>query len=81
MKMREISSEEVEQQALIDYVYQICMRDGTTEYSIPILFSPAMQAYTPLASGSISTPNFPVPLSIFYGEDDWVLNTDEDSGL
>jgi len=42
MKMRDISSQEVEQQALIDYVYQTSMREGTTEYSIPILFTPAM---------------------------------------
>ena len=56
------------------------MREGTTEYVIPLLFTPAMQAYKPLGAGKLSTTDYPVPFSIFYGQDDWVLNVDEDSG-
>ena len=74
-----ISGEE-EKQALIKYFYQVSMRQGTTEYAIHGLFTPALQAHLPLGSSErLGSRDSPVPVSFFYGDDDWMLKAEEDA--
>ena len=61
-------------------MYQILMRKGTTEYAIHLMFNPTLTAHLPLGSPEkLGRPDFPVPISFFYGDEDWVLNVDEDA--
>ena len=56
------------------------MRPGTTEYSLQVMFDPALQAYHPLGTDQkLASPNFPVPISFIYGEEDWMLQVDDDA--
>ena len=49
------------------------MRDGTTEMAIMVLFNPLLRAHLPLGTeDKLASPTFPIPISIFYGDDDWV---------
>ena len=62
-------------------MYQIYMRKGTTEYAIHINFSQSYQAYLPLgAEDKLGSDSFPIPISIIYGDKDWMLNTEDDAG-
>ena len=63
-----------EKQAIIDYMYQIVMREGTTEYAIHIMFNPGLQAHLPLgARDKLGSPEFPIPISFIYGDSDWTV--------
>lgn len=74
-----LESEE-EKQAIADFFYQIIMRRGTTEYAILIMFNPTLTAHLPLGTpDKLGNPDFPVPISFFYGDEDWVANVDEDA--
>lgn len=58
---------------------QIFMREGTTEYAPMINFTVTLQAYLPLGTpNKVGSPDFPLPLSFIYGEDDWVHHLEED---
>jgi hypothetical protein len=58
------------------------MREGTTEYAIQVMFTPGLMAYEPLgADDKLGCPNFPIPVSFFYGDKDWVPEVDEDAAL
>ena len=49
------------------------MREGTTEYAIQVMFTPGLMAYEALgADDKLGCPNFPIPVSFFYGDKDWV---------
>lgn len=64
---------EEERKAMVDYAYQILMRPGTSEYSIQVMFNPAIFAYLPLGTtDKLASPTFPVPISFYYGRMDWV---------
>jgi pimeloyl-ACP methyl ester carboxylesterase len=64
-----------------DYMYQIIMRAGVTEYAIHLMFNADLHAHLPLAaSDKLGSPTFPVPVSFFYGDSDWVLFVEEDAG-
>lgn len=67
-----------QRQALIDYMYQIFLREGTTEYALMINFELGMQAKIPLSNADkLGSPDFPLPFSFIYGDDDWVPLTDD----
>ena len=49
------------------------MRDGSTEYAIFICFELGMFAVNPLETEDrLGNPDFPVPVSFFYGDIDWM---------
>ena len=60
--------------ALIEYLYQIQMRQGTTEYALFLQFDSNLHALKPLAAdnrlGGLET--IPFPISIVFGENDWM---------
>ena len=69
-----------EQRAISDYMYHILMRPGTTEYGIHTMFQPTLQSHLPLgAHDKLGSKAFPIPVSFFYGDEDWVKNVDEDA--
>ena len=79
-KQGESTSEE-EKQSISDYMYQTMMRSGTTEQAIFLLFNPDLHAFLPLGHESkLGSQDFSVPVSFFYGENDWVLFVEEDAG-
>ena len=62
-------------------MYQIIMRNGTTEYAIHLMFNANLHAHLPLgAKDKLGSPNFPIPVSFYYGDDDWVKFVDEEWG-
>ena len=59
-------------------MYQIMMRDGTTEYGIINMFNGDLQAYLPLGGpDKLASPSFPLPISFIYGAQDWMLDMEE----
>ena len=55
------------------------MRESTTECALMVLFDCALQAKLPLSNkDKLGNPNFPLPFTIIYGENDWVLRIDDD---
>ena len=57
------------------------MRNGTTEFAIMICFD--LGFYPKLSLGHpdrLASPNFPIPISFVYGDQDWVRVVDEDAG-
>lgn len=57
-----------EKQALMDFMYQIVMQQGTTEYAIMTLFTPGLQAHAPLGSDKyLKNQNLQFPVSFYYG--------------
>jgi len=57
-----------EKQALMDFMYQIVMQQGTTEYAIMTLFTPGLQAHQPLGSDKfLGNPELAFPVSFYYG--------------
>ena len=49
------------------------MRDGTSEYALLVCFTNGIQAHLPLGTEEkLASPDFPVPLSVIIGENDWV---------
>jgi hypothetical protein len=43
-----------------------------------VLFDCALQARLPLSDKErLGNPNFPIPFSIIYGDNDWVLRIDD----
>lgn len=78
MKRRMADLPEEEFNTMLDYMHQIFMRDGSTEYAIFICFTMGMWAINPLESEiRLSNPGFNLPMSFFYGDRDWM---DEDAG-
>jgi hypothetical protein len=64
---------------LVDYMYQISMREGTTEYAPMINFSLTLKAHLPLGiKEKLMNPDFPLPITFIYGDNDWVLFIEED---
>ena len=58
---------------ITDYLYQVYMRDGTTEYSPMVHLTPQLKAYIPLGtSDKLLSNTFPLPVSFIYGSYDWV---------
>ena len=57
------------------------MRPGTTEHALMICFAPSILAHEPLGTKKrLLNPNFPVPISIVFGDDDWIKDVEEDAG-
>jgi len=54
-------------------MFQIFMRNGSTEYAIFICFELGMFAVNPLEHETrLGNPEFPVPVSFYYGDIDWM---------
>jgi hypothetical protein len=63
-------------------MFHIMMRTGgTTECAIHLMFTEDLLAHLPLGVPSkLGSESFPVPVSFFYGENDWVLFVEKDAG-
>jgi len=58
---------------MLNYMHQIFMRDGSSEYAIFICFEIGMYAKNPLeAESRLANPDLPIPISFFYGSHDWM---------
>lgn len=58
---------------MLDYMHQILMREGSTEYAIFICFKLGMFAHNPLETVTrLGNPELPIPVSFFYGDIDWM---------
>ena len=56
------------------------MREGTTEYAPMINFNMTLQAYLPLGTPDrLGSPDLDVPISFFYGDNDWVMTIEDDA--
>ena len=64
---------------MVDYMFQIFMREGTTEYGIMVMFDSSLHAIYPLHE---DLSNCSMPVSFIYGSRDWTKlldnNTAED---
>ena len=70
-----------EKQAIADHMFQVIDRVGTTEQAIHVMFNSDLQAFIPLNGvEKLCNPDFPIPISFFYGEDDWVFTVEENAG-
>ena len=71
--------EEHMKEPLRDFLYQIHMREGTTEYSPMILFNHQMLALIPLGvKEKLARDGLEIPVSFVYGDNDWVQMIEED---
>lgn len=58
---------------MLDYMHQIFMREGSTEYAIFICFKLGMFAHNPLETEDrLGNPELPIPVSFYYGDVDWM---------
>lgn len=68
-----------EKQALRDYLFHVYCRKGAPEAALMVNFDFSLQPYLPLGSDlRLGNPNFPIPLSFIYGENDWARIVDQD---
>ena len=72
---------EMMKQAVSDYMYHLFMRQSTSDLGLQILFSKGIQSNLPLGTeDKFGDPNFPIPVSIVMGANDWVRKCDDDYG-
>ena len=66
--------------AVRDYMYQIFMRKGTTEYALMLCFELGFYCkVTPLGNPT-RLPSLEVPITFIYGDDDWVYHVEQNAG-
>ncbi|TNV79164.1 hypothetical protein FGO68_gene16455 [Halteria grandinella] len=64
---------EEERNLLLDYMQQIFMREGSTEYAIFICFQLGLYAHHPLEDPTrLGNEDFPIPITFYYGDRDWM---------
>ena len=64
-----------------NYFYQIFTRPGTSEFALMITFNFSLQPYLPLGTPEkLASPEFPIPVSFVYGDNDWTRVVDQDFG-
>ena len=66
---------------MIDYLYQIGLRKGTTEYAINVTYDFQYNCLSPVGGPDhLGDVNFPIDVSYIYGEKekDWVRDLEED---
>ena len=72
-RMRSSLSGDEEFDHLLNYLHQIFMREGSTEYAIYICFELGMWAKNPLEKDTVlGNPEIQIPISFFYGDQDWM---------
>ena len=58
---------------MIEYLYQIFTREGTTEYALFKQFDAGLHAHKPLAADErLSGEHISFPISIVFGDRDWM---------
>ena len=58
------------------------MKEGTSEYSLMMLFDDSLHPYLPLMTPSkLANPALTLPISIIVGDDDWVKKKIEGAGI
>lgn len=63
---------EEEREALQYYLYQIFMREGSTEYALFVCFTLGMYPVNSVGTETrLRNPDYPLPISFFYGDRDW----------
>jgi len=63
-----------------DYLYQIIMRPGSTEYALMVNFAPGLVCHLPLEDPSkLANPNLPFAVSFIYGDNDWVGTMEQEA--
>lgn len=60
-----------EKKALGEYLPQVLMRPGSTEYTLFILFQPFMKAHMGLCHDDL-LPQLEIPVAFMYGDEDWM---------
>lgn len=74
MKKHQPGETEEENLAMVEYLFQILLREGTTEFALFRQFSIGLHAHKPLAAddrlGGAQTVLFPI--SIVFGDRDWM---------
>jgi len=64
---------DAERDCLIEYLFQIFLRKGTTEFALFLQFEPGLHALKPLsAMDRLSGDNITFPISIVFGSRDWM---------
>ena len=61
---------------MVEYMYSIFVRDGTTEYAIMVMFDSSLHAVHPLHD-QLAESSFPV--SFIYGDRDWTKIIDQNT--
>ena len=70
--MQRTDSEE-EAAALKEYLFQIFLLPGSTEYAVFHLFDQGLHAHIPLNDERrLTRSDLPFPVSFIYGEEDWM---------
>ena len=81
VERRQNTSDSVQKEALRDYLFHIIYRKGTSEYGLMICFKMGLRADYPLGvEEKLMNPDFPIPFSFVYGENDWTRRVDKDFG-
>jgi pimeloyl-ACP methyl ester carboxylesterase len=71
-RMRDGLTDE-ERDHMLEYMQQILLREGSTEYAIFICFEVGLWALNPLeGENRLGSPEFALPVSFFYGDSDWM---------
>ena len=72
-----MTEDEDEATAIKDFLYQIIMRETTSDIGIQVEFTLPLQAKIPLSrEDRLGRKDFPIPISMFYGTVDWVMAVD-----
>lgn len=58
---------------VVDYLHQIYMREGTSEYAPMVNFTITLQAHIALGTpDKLANKDFPLAITFIYGDHDWV---------
>ena len=66
---------------MIDYIFQISLRKGTTDYAICVTYDFVYNCVAPVGGlDHLGNENFPVDITFIYGDkdSDWVLQMEGD---
>ena len=62
-----------------DYLYQVFMRNGTTEHSVMVNLDSNLIAKIAVGQENmLKNKNIPIPISFIYGDRDWVQLIEDD---
>jgi hypothetical protein len=56
-----------------EYLFQILLRQSSTEYALFMQHDPGLHAHEPLDhANQLRNPDIPFPISFVYGDKDWM---------
>lgn len=78
VSIRQKVEDDNQRQAVIDYMFQIFMRKGTTEYALAVMFEQTLMGKVPLGNDDrLGSLDFQLPFTFIYGDGDWVKTADQ----